>query len=60
MDNNYTIEQICACHDFLLEQDPDFWSQNPISLQSILKRIDFFLKKKPKTTKEVLDSIPNL
>lgn len=56
----YVFEQICGTHDYLLGKDRDFWGSQPISLQSILKHIDFFVKKHPKTTKDVLESIPDL
>lgn len=61
IENNYTIEQICACHDWLFEQDPDFWKkQGGISLQSILKRLPLYVEQHPKTTKQALEDIPDL
>jgi len=58
LDLGYTAEQVCACHDWLKEQE--FWRNRQISLHSILKQIDFYVKKHPKTTKEVEEAIPDL
>lgn len=58
MENGYSIEEVCACHDWLKAQD--FWKDKQISLHSILKQIDFFVKKSPKTTKQVLNNIEEL
>jgi len=54
----YTGEQVCACYDWL--HDQDWWKDKDISLQSILKKIDFYVKKHPRTTKEVIDGIQDL
>jgi len=58
MENGYSIEEVCACHDWM-KAEP-FWKDKQISLQSILNKIDFYVKKHPKTTKEALDKIEDL
>jgi len=54
----YIPAQVCACHDWLSAQD--WWKDKQISLQSILNKIDFYVKKHPQTTKDVLDKIEDL
>jgi len=60
IEGGYVFEQICGTHDYLLDKDPDFWGSRPISLQSVLKHIDFYTKKRPRTTKQVLNNIEEL